>query len=83
MVKKKYRMDGVVLSSSIIGLVSQKPRTVGGLTNEIFGDKAYNNKAYTGRVYDCIEKLVENKMVVPLIEFNQLKYKLNTKILKN
>lgn len=75
MVKKYNRINGAVLSSKIIGLISETPKTINELRKEVYKDDSFKNKSSRiGRIYCIIETLVETGMVIPKIKNNKLKF---------
>jgi len=73
---KKYdRIDANVLSSNILALIMQKPRTVTELTKEIYG--VTDRMADYGRVYRSVEILVNTKALKPVMNNGVLKFDFN------
>ena len=74
MPERKKKMNGVILTAKIIGLLSEKPRTISEIVKEIYGKeaRAYTNSA--GRIFLCVETLVETKVIIPKMKDDKLKF---------
>jgi len=75
--KQKTYFYGAMLAVETIKYCKLKPRTVSELVDLMYGEDRKNTPSNIGRVFGCVEKLVESKVLVPKLNNGSLRFAFN------